>query len=61
MQTSSVFAPVVLEVTETASGVHRGTPTDDLSHQGMDVIHDTRPGPSAGVVKVTFNSTVDCF
>ena len=46
MQTSSVFAPVVLEVTDTAFGVPRGTPTDDrYSHRyRLGPVHEEKTG-----------------
>lgn len=56
------FRTCGLEVTETGSGGILGDIlTYDLGHKGMDVVHDTRPRPSMGVVKVTFNGTVDHF
>jgi len=33
--------------------------TYDLGHQGMNVVHDSCPGSSMGMVKVTFDGTVD--
>ena len=60
MQTSSCFAPGIVVVTRYHLVlIPRNTLTNDIGHQGMNLVQHVCPGSSTWVMKVTFDSAVN--